>query len=151
MTATPSGNLVDIARAAGGFASFLEAAEAAELLDTLQGPGPFTLFAPTDAAFAKFPAATLSKLMQADQKPLLRSIIAFHFAEGRVAAGRFAGKKIRAKSYEGGELLVDGSSGIVVNGARVVMPDLGAVNGVLHGVDKVLWPKQREAAVAGKA
>ncbi|NDC57750.1 MAG: fasciclin domain-containing protein [Alphaproteobacteria bacterium] len=138
-------NLFDVAVDSGHFSVFLKAAESVGLRDTLESGGPFTLFAPTDAAFDKFPATTLAKLLRPEHAPLLRTVLLFHFAPGVVPARRFAGTRIRAKSFEGGDLFIDGSDGIAVNRARVVAPDITATNGVIHGIDRVLWPKRPEA------
>lgn len=144
-------DLIAAAIEAGNFTTFTSLVEAANLRTTLSGAGPFTVFAPTDAAFEKFPDATLAKLRQSDQAELLRAVIGAHFAAGQVRTRRFAGKRIRAKSHQGGDLVIDGAEGIVVNGAKVTNPDILAANGVLHGIDRVLWPKfaQAQAGLAG--
>lgn len=155
VTSNPPALAVDVieaARAAGRFADFIAAAEAAGLSDTLKGKGPFTLFAPTDDAFAKLAPDALEELMAAKNKALLRAVISYHFAVGQVSAARFAGTTIRAKSFEGGELLIRGQDGLSVSGARVILPDIEARNGVIHGVNRVLWPKSRQSeqiAMAG--
>jgi uncharacterized surface protein with fasciclin (FAS1) repeats len=121
-----------------GYHRFTDLLRAADHLNTLQGGGPFTVFAPTDAAFDKFSAAALDRLI-ADHE-LLQLVMGYHFASGKVVAARFAGKRIRAVMHAGGDLIVDGRSGLRVNAARVVQPDIGAANGVIHGIDAVLWP-----------
>jgi uncharacterized surface protein with fasciclin (FAS1) repeats len=146
-------DVIEAARASGRFADFIAAADAAGLSETLKGKGPFTLFAPTDDAFAKLASDSMTELMSEKNKSVLRAVISFHFAVGQVSAARFAGTTIRAKSFEGGELLIRGQDGLVVNGARVILPDIEAQNGVIHGVNRVLWPKskQSEQAAMGMA
>lgn len=128
------------------FASMLQTAGFAELLG---GPGPFTMFAPNDAAFEKFSAASLDKLMAGD-RDLLRLVTGYHFAAGKVMAARFAGKRIRAVMHAGGEVMIDGKLAVLrVNTARVIEPDVAAQNGIIHGIDTLLWPREPSlAAVA---
>lgn len=134
-------DLIAAAKQAGVYKTFLNALQASGLAATLEGAGPFTVFAPTDHAFEKFPTATMDKLMAADQRALLRSVLGYHFAVGQVKAARFAGKKIRAKTFDGRDLIIDGVGGVRVNGAKLIHPDIFADNGVLHGIDRVLWPE----------
>lgn len=138
---SPALHIVGAAQSAGKFATFLMAAKSVGLTETLKRDGPFTLFAPTDKAFEQVPSSTLTKLRLPEHEALLRAVLLFHIAPGQVRAGRFAGSRIRAVSLQGGKLLIDGSDGIVVSGARVIAPDILASNGVIHGIDRVLWPK----------
>ena len=124
---------------AAGFSVFAEALRASPYGETLDGGGPFTIFAPDDAAFAKFSQAALERLH--DDDALLRAVIGYHFAAGRVMAGRFAGKRIRAVMYAGGDCIVDGKNGLKVNAANLTRPDIIAGACVVHGVDAVLWPR----------
>jgi uncharacterized surface protein with fasciclin (FAS1) repeats len=140
-----SGLSVASAAEQAGYRRFTAALQAADHLKTLQGSGPFTVFAPTDAAFEKFSVAALDRLME-DDRDLLRLVMGYHFAAGKVVAARFAGKRIRAVMHAGGDLIVDGRSGLRVNAAHVVEPDIGAENGVIHGIDSVLWPREAIAA-----
>jgi uncharacterized surface protein with fasciclin (FAS1) repeats len=136
------GDLADVAGREDVFGSFLAAAAAAEIMGVLRSAGPYTLFAPTDTAFAKFPPSTLSKLMRPANRVLLVSILGYHLALGAVLTRSLAGKRYRAKTLEGRDLRIDARGDVVaVNGAPVVRPDLIASNGVLHGIDSVLWPK----------
>ena len=123
-----------------GYTQFAAALRAARYAELLNGPGPFTVFAPTDAAFAKFAQPSLDDLFEDDA--LLESVMGYHFIPGKVLAGRFAGKRFRAAMHAGGDLIIDGRGGgaLRINGARVVAPDLQASNGVIHGIDAVLWP-----------
>lgn len=124
-----------------GFHIFAGALRSSCHLEALEGEGPFTLFAPSDEAFQKFAPDTLHKLLHHDAD-LLATVLGYHFAIGQVAMSRFADKRIRAVMCAGGDVRVDGRSGVRVNAARMVKPDLGARNGVVHGIDGVLWPKQ---------
>jgi len=133
----PAADIVDTAVAAGDFKTLANALQAAGLIDTLKGPGPFTVFAPTDAAFAKLPAGTLDALL-ADKAKLTR-ILTYHVVPGRVTAADVV-KLSEAKTVEGGELRIDAGSGVKVNGATVVKADIAASNGVIHVVDAVLLP-----------
>lgn len=142
----PRHDLVDCIKNAGGYTTFLGLLDAAGLEATLRGSGPFTLFAPRDEAFEKFPKATMTKLLQRDHRDLLVSMLGYHFAPGQVLANRFAGKRIAATTFEGRRLRIDGTAGLRVDGARVVEADVLASNGVLHGIDRVLWPKAATAA-----
>jgi uncharacterized surface protein with fasciclin (FAS1) repeats len=142
--------LLAAAERAGGFSSFLAAMAQAGLGSVLTGKRRYTIFAPTDEAFAAFPESTREKLMSPDQIELLKAVIAVHLVSGQVRTERLRGRRIRGKSVEGSELVINGAEAISVNGAFIVRPDIAAANGVLHGIDKVLWPKfaQRESEPA---
>jgi uncharacterized surface protein with fasciclin (FAS1) repeats len=139
-------SIVSVADRAG-FHIFASALRGSKHLKTLEGPGPFTVFAPSDAAFKKFSAAALDKLLN-DDPALLHTVLGYHFAAGKVAASRFAGKRIRAVMHEGGDVIIDGRAGLRVNSGHLVKPDLHARNGVVHGLDTVLWPRERAAALS---
>lgn len=153
MTKISAVNLIDAAEQAGGFGMFLSIVRQAGLADLLAGPGKHTVFAPTDEAFAKFPQATLESLNSPDQRELLTAVVSVHLVAGQVRTERLKGKRIRGKSVQGSELVINGADSITINGAVIVRPDIAAANGVLHGIDKVLWPKfahrESEAAVSG--
>jgi uncharacterized surface protein with fasciclin (FAS1) repeats len=125
----------------GAFADALRSSGFSEVLET----GPYTIFAPQDEAFAKFSHASLDRLMLKD-KPLLRAVIGYHFAAGKVLAARFAGKRIRAMTYAGQPLMIDGKARLRVNNANLVMPDILCGASVIHGIDGVLWPREQAAA-----
>ena len=144
----PEANLIQAAKAAGGFNTFLGMAQRAGLTSILEGAGPYTIFAPTDEAFAKIPRSARDKLMPGSQVELLKAIVSGHLVSGRMLSQRLQGRRIRGKSVQGGELLIDGGEAISVNGAQVVRPDIVAENGVLHGIDKVLWPKGAQLELA---
>ena len=122
-----------------GFHIFATALRSSDHFKTLEGAGPFTVFAPSDEAFEKFAPAALDKLLN-DDAELLNTVLGYHFASGKVATTRFVGKRIRAVMRAGGDVRIDGRTGLRVNAARMVRPDLGARNGVVHGIDAVLWP-----------
>jgi uncharacterized surface protein with fasciclin (FAS1) repeats len=135
-------DIVDTAIAAGNFTTLVAAVKAAGLVDTLKGPGPFTVFAPTDAAFAALPAGTVETLLKPENKAKLASILTYHVLPGRVMSTDIAGKKLDPKTVEGQTLAVDASeSGVKVNDATVTKADIVADNGVIHVIDKVLLPK----------
>ncbi|GFE65992.1 fasciclin domain-containing protein [Litoreibacter roseus] len=143
--AAPSQNttpdIVDTAVAAGSFNTLVAAVQAADLVDTLKGPGPFTVFAPTDDAFAKLPAGTVETLLKPENKDQLVSILTYHVVPGRVLAGDLAGKRVRANTVNGQTLHIDGRSGVKVENANVISADVIASNGVIHVIDTVLLPK----------
>ena len=130
-----------------GFYIFAAALRSSDHFKTLESPGPLTVFAPSDAAFNRFSTAALDRLLKQDRE-LLHIVLGYHFAAGKVATARLAGKRIRAVMQAGGDVIIDGRSGLRVNTARLVKPDLDAANGVVHGVDAVLWPRTRAAAIA---
>jgi uncharacterized surface protein with fasciclin (FAS1) repeats len=136
-------SVVSIADRAG-FYTFAEALRSSDYFETLQGDGPFTVFAPTDAAFGAMSPLMLDDFLHRDRDKL-HQVLGYHFASGRVSAARFAGKRIRATMRTGGEVVVDGRAGLKANSARVIKPDLEAGNGIVHGIDALLWP--REAGV----
>jgi len=130
-------NIVETASSAGSFSTLLAAAKAAGLVETLSGDGPFTVFAPTDDAFAKLPAGTVESLLK--NKEQLAAILTYHVVPGKVMAGDVAGMK-SAKTVQGQSLSIDASAGVMVNQARVIAPDVVASNGVIHVIDQVLLP-----------
>ena len=138
--------IVDTAAAAGDFGTLVAAVKAAGLAETLSGEGPFTVFAPTDAAFAKLPAGTVEGLLENPEK--LRSILLFHVVSGSVMAKDVAGLK-SAPSLFGQDLAVDASDGVKINGATVTAADIKCSNGVIHVIDTVLLPKSIVEIAAG--
>lgn len=131
-------DIVDTAVGAGQFKTLVTAVKAAGLVDTLKGPGPFTVFAPTDAAFAKLPAGTVEALLKDTAK--LKSILTYHVVAGRVMAKDV--KTGDAKTVQGQTVALKADGGKVsVNGANVVLADVAATNGVIHAIDTVILPK----------
>lgn len=133
-------DIVDTAVAAGSFGTLVAAVKAAGLVETLKGPGPFTVFAPTDEAFAALPAGTVEGLLKPENKAQLASILTYHVVPGKVASGDIAGKSMAVKTVEGSTLQIDATNGVTVNGAKVVTADVMASNGVIHVIDQVVMP-----------
>jgi uncharacterized surface protein with fasciclin (FAS1) repeats len=135
-----SQDIVDTAVAAGQFNTLAAALKSAGLVDTLKGSGPFTVFAPTDAAFAKLPAGTLENLLKPENKTKLVAILTYHVVPGDVTAAQVA-TLTQAKTVNGAILKLSAHDGkVVVNNADVVKADIEASNGVIHVIDAVLLP-----------
>ena len=134
-------DIVDTAVAAGSFKTLVTAVKAAGLVDTLKGKGPFTVFAPTDEAFAKLSAGTVENLLKPENKKQLVAILTYHVVSGKVMSKDIVGKKTMARSVEGGEISVDATDGVSVDNAKVVKADIEASNGVIHVIDAVIMPK----------
>jgi uncharacterized surface protein with fasciclin (FAS1) repeats len=134
-------DIVDTAVAAGTFKTLVAAVTAAGLVETLKGKGPFTVFAPSDEAFAKLPDGTVADLVKPENKAKLSAILTLHVMAGKVMAADVSGKKLDPASVNGEKLHVDGTHGVTVNGAKVVTADIGCTNGVIHVIDAVLLPK----------
>jgi uncharacterized surface protein with fasciclin (FAS1) repeats len=136
-------DIVDTAVAAGSFNTLAKALQAAGLVDTLKGAGPFTVFAPTDAAFAKLPPGTLEDLLKPANKAKLQAVLTYHVVPGKVMAADVV-KKTAAKTVEGSEIKIAVRDGAVhVNDATVVKTDIAATNGVIHVIDSVILPPAR--------
>ena len=133
-----STDIVDTAVAAGNFKTLATALQAAGLVDTLKGKGPFTVFAPTDEAFAKIPKADLDALIK--DKSKLTRVLTYHVVAGKVMAKDVA-KLSQAKTVEGQSVRFDTSSGVKVDGASVVKADIQCSNGVIHVIDSVILPR----------
>ena len=133
-------DIVETAMAAGSFTTLAKALKAADLVDTLKGQGPFTVFAPTDEAFAKLPPGTLNDLLKAENKPKLQRILTYHVIPGRVSSTDVV--KLRtAKAVSGDTIDITANGGTVrVDSARVVKTDIAASNGVIHVIDTVIMP-----------
>jgi uncharacterized surface protein with fasciclin (FAS1) repeats len=130
-------DIVDTAVNAGSFTTLVAAVKAAGLVETLKGAGPFTVFAPTDEAFAKLPAGTVEGLLK--DIPQLKKILTYHVVAGKVMAADVAGMK-SATTVEGSDVKIDTSSGVMINKSKVVTPDVATDNGVIHIIDSVLMP-----------
>jgi uncharacterized surface protein with fasciclin (FAS1) repeats len=130
-------DIVDTAVSAGSFGTLVAAVKAAGLVETLKGAGPFTVFAPTDEAFAKLPAGTVDALLK--DIPKLKKILTYHVVSGKVMAADVVKLK-SATTVEGSDVKIDASSGVKVNDATVTTPDVAADNGVIHIIDTVLIP-----------
>ena len=132
-------DIVDTAAGAGGFETLLAAATAAGLVDTLKGDGPFTVFAPTDDAFAALPAGTVDDLLKPENKDQLVAVLTYHVVPGKVMSGDLV-DDMKAATVQGGEVTIDLDSGVMVNDATVTTADIEATNGVIHVIDKVILP-----------
>jgi len=134
-------DIVDTAVAAGQFKTLAAALQAAGLVDTLKGAGPFTVFAPTDEAFAKLPAGTVEDLLKPENKAKLTAILTYHVVPGKVMAADVV-KVSEAKTVQGGSIKVSTmGGGVMVDNAHVVKTDIAASNGVIHVIDAVILPK----------
>ena len=140
-TAKKSADIVDTAVSAGQFTTLVAAVEAADLVATLKGPGPFTVFAPTDAAFAKLPAGTVEELLKPENKAKLTEILTYHVVPGKIMSSDIAGQSTSVATVQGESLEVDARSGVMVNNATVIGADIVASNGVIHVIDTVLLPQ----------
>jgi len=137
--ATPANDIVDTASAAGSFKTLLAAAQAAGLVDTLKSKGPFTVFAPTDAAFAKLPEGTVEALLK--DKAKLRAILTYHVVAGAVPASKVVTMRW-APTVQGQSLLIrTNESGVHIDGAKVIKADIHTSNGIIHVIDKVMLPR----------
>jgi uncharacterized surface protein with fasciclin (FAS1) repeats len=138
--AAPQGDIVAVAAGAGQFNTLVAAVKAAGLVETLQSPGPFTVFAPNDEAFAKLPAGTLDNLLLPENKAKLVAILTYHVVAGEVVAADVVNLS-SAATVEGQSVQISASdSGVTVNGANVIATDVMASNGVIHVIDSVLIP-----------
>jgi uncharacterized surface protein with fasciclin (FAS1) repeats len=134
-------DIVDTAVAAGNFTTLAKALQAAGLVDTLKGPGPFTVFAPTDEAFAKLPAGTLDDLLKPENKEKLVAILTYHVVSGKVPAKQVV-KMQDAKTVNGKSVAITAEGGkVMVGNANVVKTDIDCSNGVIHVIDSVLLPQ----------
>ena len=136
-----SKDIVDTAVGAGSFSTLVAAVQAAGLVDTLKGEGPFTVFAPTDEAFAKLPEGTVENLLKPENKDQLIAVLTYHVVPGKVMSSDIAGKKAEVASVQGGEISVDATDGVKVDNATVVTADVEASNGVIHVIDTVILPQ----------
>ncbi len=139
--AAPTSNLVETATAAGSFTTLVAAVKAAGLAETLSGPGPFTVFAPTDDAFAKLPPGTVEGLLKPENKSKLVAILTYHVVPGALMAKEVLGAS-KLKTVQGQELSVSTKgSDVMVDGAKISKTDIAASNGVIHVIDSVVMPK----------
>ncbi|MEQ9258481.1 MAG: fasciclin domain-containing protein [Roseovarius sp.] len=142
-TASPvfaeSKDIVDTAVGAGQFETLVAAVQAAGLVDTLKGDGPFTVFAPTDEAFAALPEGTVETLLKPENKDQLTAILTYHVVPGKVMSGDLS-NGMTAATVEGSEVTIMTEGGVMVDDANVVSADIEASNGVIHVIDKVIMP-----------
>jgi len=136
-----SKDIVDTAAEAGSFETLLAAATAAGLVDTLKSEGPFTVFAPTDDAFAKLPEGTVETLLMEENIDQLTAILTYHVVPGKVMSGDLM-DGMTATTVQGGEITIDLGDGVMVNDATVTAADIEASNGVIHVIDTVILPAE---------
>jgi uncharacterized surface protein with fasciclin (FAS1) repeats len=138
-------DIVDIASSNPDFSTLVTAVQAAGLVETLKGPGPFTVFAPTNAAFAALPEGTVETLLKPENKDQLVSVLTYHVVPGAVTSDQIVGSRMNVATVQGETVHVDGTGGkygaaVRVNDANVTTADIMATNGVIHVIDKVLLP-----------
>jgi uncharacterized surface protein with fasciclin (FAS1) repeats len=139
--ATGTKDIVDTAVAAGSFKTLAKALDAAGLVETLKGQGPFTVFAPTDEAFAQLPAGTLESLLKPENKAKLQRVLTYHVVPGKVMASQVVNLK-SATAVSGDTIAIaSAAGGVTVDNARVLKTDIAASNGVIHVIDAVILPK----------
>ncbi|WP_170384943.1 fasciclin domain-containing protein [Ruegeria atlantica] len=134
-----SKDIVDTAVGAGSFETLVAAVQAAGLVDTLKGEGPFTVFAPTDEAFAALPEGTVETLLLPENKDQLVAVLTYHVVSGKVMSGDLS-DDMTAATVQGGDITIDLDNGVMVNDAKVVQADIETSNGVIHVIDKVILP-----------
>ena len=132
-------DIVDTAVGAGSFETLVAAVQAADLVDTLKGEGPFTVFAPTDEAFAALPEGTVETLLMPENKDQLVAVLTYHVVPGKVMSGDLS-DGMTAATVQGGDITIDLDNGVMVNDANVVQADIETSNGVIHVIDKVILP-----------
>jgi uncharacterized surface protein with fasciclin (FAS1) repeats len=137
-----SNTIVDVAVSNPDFSTLVAALKAADLVDALKSPGPFTVFAPTNAAFAALPAGALDDLLKPENKAKLQAVLKYHVIAAKIESSALVGKKLTSPAtLQGGTLAIDATQGhVMVGGAKVVKADVQASNGVIHVIDKVLLP-----------
>jgi len=141
-TAGHAADIVDTAAGAGQFEALVSAVEAAGLVETLKGEGPFTVFAPTDEAFAKLPQETVEDLLKPENKDQLVAILTYHVVPGKALSGDLAGRQVEVETVEGSPVSIDATDGMVkVDEATVVEADVETDNGVIHLIDTVITPE----------
>ncbi len=133
-------DIVDTAVEAGSFSTLVAAVEAADLVDTLKGDGPFTVFAPTDEAFAALPEGTVDNLLKPENKDQLVAVLTYHVVPGKVMSGDITGD-MAATTVQGTDVDISTEGGVMVDGAKVVTADVEASNGVIHVIDAVILPE----------
>ncbi len=134
-------DIVDIAASNDDFSTLVAAVQAAGLVETLKGDGPFTVFAPTNDAFAALPAGTVESLLEPENKDQLVKILTYHVVPGAVTSDQLAGQRLNVDTVQGQSVHVDGTNGVKVNKSNVILADVIATNGVIHAIDAVLLPK----------
>ena len=135
-----SKDIVDTAVAAGSFETLITAVAAADLVDVLKGEGPFTVFAPVDAAFNALPEGTVETLLKPENKAKLAGILTYHVLSGKVMSADIMGKKLEVTMVNGSSAEIDATNGVKIAGANVIQADIETSNGVIHVIDAVILP-----------
>ncbi len=135
-----AGDIVDTAASSDQFSTLVAAVKAAGLVDTLKSDGPFTVFAPTNDAFAALPEGTVESLLKPENKEQLIAVLTYHVIPGRVMSADIAGKMADVETVQGSSLSIDATSGVMVDNASVTTADIITSNGVIHVIDKVVLP-----------
>lgn len=133
-----AGDIVDVAINSGSFATLITALETAGLVDTLSGEGPYTVFAPTDEAFAALPEGAIEKLLMPENQAILEQILTYHVVPGELTSGDLVSGSVT--TVEGSDVIIEIEETVKVNDATVVMPDITASNGIIHAIDQVIMP-----------
>ncbi len=133
-------DIVDTAAANNQFSTLVAALKAADLVGTLKGDGPFTVFAPTNAAFAKLPAGTVENLLKPENKAQLVAVLTYHVVPGKVMSADLAGKQLSTATVQGSMVDIDATNGVKVDNATVTTADIETDNGVIHIIDTVILP-----------
>ncbi|MEM9320785.1 MAG: fasciclin domain-containing protein [Pseudomonadota bacterium] len=133
-------NIVEVAASNDSFSTLVAAVDAAGLVDTLSGPGPFTVFAPTNDAFAALPPGTVDSLLLPENRDQLVAILTYHVVPGAVTSDQLVGQRLNVATVNGATVHIDGTHGVRVNQATVTTADIMASNGVIHVIDQVLLP-----------
>jgi uncharacterized surface protein with fasciclin (FAS1) repeats len=133
-------DIVGVAASDGRFTTLVAAVEAAGLVETLQGEGPFTVFAPTDEAFAALPEGTVEDLLKPENRDTLIAVLTYHVVPGKVMSADIAGQQMEVATVQGSTLEIDATDGVMVDGAHVIVADVEASNGVIHAIDAVILP-----------
>ena len=134
-------DIVDTAIAADDFDTLVAAVQAADLVDTLKSDGPFTVFAPTDAAFAALPEGTVESLLQPENRDQLVAVLTYHVIPGAVMSSDIAGQTLSPETVQGSTVDIDATDGVTIDGAQVIQADIEASNGVIHVIDAVILPE----------
>jgi len=141
VSAVSAGDIVDTAVSAGDFNTLVAAVKAAGLVDTLKGDGPFTVFAPTDEAFAALPEGTVENLLKPENRDKLVSILTYHVVPGKVMSSDVSAKQIDVATVQGSKVFINGMTGVSVDNAKVIKANIETDNGVIHVIDAVILPK----------
>lgn len=140
-------NIVNLASSTDNLSTLVSALKAADLVETLQGDGPFTVFAPTNEAFAKLPEGTLESLLKPENKDQLTKILTYHVVSGKVMSSDLK-DGMTAKTVEGSEIKIQLGENVMINEAKVVKADIGASNGVVHVIDSVILPPEKDSGTS---